>query len=92
MKLKQAIEICKNMAIDSEIEYKHIVTDCEIEAIEIVLKGLENSIPKKKIEDILQNKFITIYEGNAEFPDDATEMKLVRYIREDVLQELLEEK
>ena len=64
----------------------------DIQAIEIVLEELENRIPKKKLEDILQNKFVSFFEGNAEIPDEATEMKLVRYVKYDIIKELLEDK
>ena len=56
----------------------------------------ENSIPipkvKDKIEEILNNKeYRIVFEGNAEFPDDATIINAQKYIKLERMQELTEE-
>ena len=55
----------------------------------------ENYIPvqnvKDKIEKILNNgEYIIIFEGNADFPDEATRIDAQKYIKLEKLQELLE--
>lgn len=55
----------------------------------------ENFIPvqkvKDKIEEILNNgEYRIIFEGDAEFPDDATTINAQKYIKLEKLQELLE--
>ncbi len=52
----------------------------------------ENSIPiekvKDKIEEILNNKeYRIVFEGNAEFPDDATIINAQKYIKLEKMQE-----
>ena len=56
----------------------------------------ENYIPvekvKDKIEEILNNKeYRIVFEGNAEFPDDATIINAQKYIKLEKMQELIEE-
>lgn len=51
---------------------------------------IKNSVSKDKIIEILDNKFVVFYAGDAEFPDDATEINKVKYINAKHLQELLE--
>ena len=56
----------------------------------------ENVIPiqkiKDKIEKILNNKeYRIVFEGNAEFPDDATIINAQKYIKLEKMQELIEE-
>jgi len=58
---------------------------------------MENSIPvqkvKDKIEEILNNKeYRIVFEGNAEFPDDATIINAQKYIKLEKMQELIEER
>ena len=46
---------------------------------------------KDKIEEILNNKeYIIVFEGNAEFPDDATIINAQKYIKLEKMQELIE--
>ncbi len=52
-------------------------------------ESLKNSIPKEKIEEIIQNKSVSMFEGNAEYPNNAEEIKLVEYIKTDDLKELI---
>ena len=57
----------------------------------------ENYIPvekvKDKIEEILNNKeYRIVFEGNAEFPDDATIINAQKYIKLEKMQELIEER
>lgn len=56
----------------------------------------ENYIPKQKVKDkiekILNNKeYRIVFEGNAEFPDDATIINAQKYIKLEKMQELIEE-
>lgn len=51
---------------------------------------IKNSVSKDKIKEILNNRFTVLYEGNAEFPDDATKINKVKYINAKYLKELLE--
>lgn len=58
---------------------------------------MEHSIPvqkvKDKIDEILNNgEYRIIFEGDAEFPDEATIINAQRYIKLEKLQELLEER
>ena len=47
---------------------------------------------KDKIEEILNNKeYRIVFEGNAEFPDDATIINAQKYIKLEKMQELLKE-
>ena len=59
----------------------------------VYLKGIydERDKWKSKIKELLDNKFIVLYEGDAEFPDDATEINEVKYIKAKYLEELLQE-
>ena len=57
----------------------------------------ENYIPvekvKDKIEEILNNKeYRIVFEGNAEFPDDATIINAQKYIKLEKMQKLIEER
>ena len=59
--------------------------------------SFDNYIPKSlvedKIEEILNNKeYIIVFEGNAEFPDDATIINAQKYIKLEKMQELIEER
>ena len=48
---------------------------------------------KDKIEEILKNKeYIIVFEGDAEFPDDATIINTQKYIKLEKMQELIEER
>lgn len=53
---------------------------------------LENSISKEKIEEILNNKYRLFFEGDTEFPDMSTKINAIKYIKAEVLEELLKEK
>lgn len=44
----------------------------------------------EKLEDLINNKFRAFFEGDTEFPDDATEMEIVKYIKATDLEEILE--
>ena len=62
---------------------------------ELLVKRYSTSIPvqnvKDKIEEILNNgEYIIIFEGDAEFPDEATCIDAQKYIKLEKLQELLE--
>lgn len=48
-------------------------------------------IPKSKVREVLDTKYIAMFEGDTEFPDDATIMKTVKYVKVSNIEELLEE-
>lgn len=53
----------------------------------------ENYIPKTKIEEILNNgEYTIIFEGDADFADEATCIDAQKYIKLEKLQELVEER
>lgn len=82
---------------NKELEEKVMQKDLEIIGVEEYTKASmreiiehyytvnEDCIPKSKIKELLDNKFIVLYEGDAEFPDD------VKYINAKYLEELLQE-
>lgn len=65
-----------------------------------VIENAQNDINQKwiqkvkdKIEEILNNKeYRIVFEGNAEFPDDATIINAQKYIKLEKMQELIEER
>lgn len=67
--------------INDNVEQKRTKNDCiPIEKV------------KDKIEEILNNKeYRIVFEGNAEFPDDATIINAQKYIKLEKMQELIEE-
>lgn len=52
---------------------------------------LENSIPKSKLKIILDKNCITFFEGDTDFPDDASRIIAKKYVKAEDLQELLKE-
>lgn len=49
-----------------------------------------NFIPKSKVREVLDTKYIAMFEGDTEFPDDATIMKTVKYVKVSDIEELLQ--
>ncbi len=85
MELKQAVKYLKNIK-DADLR---IVSHIDfLEAMETVLQALENSIPKKKIEDLIEDKMKTFSEENEVITQE--EYYARNYIRK-FLKELLEE-
>jgi hypothetical protein len=67
--------------INDNVEQKRTKNDC------ISIQKV-----KDKIEEILNNKeYRIVFEGNAEFPDDATIINAQKYIKLEKMQELIEE-
>ncbi len=70
------------------------------EQYKTVIENAQNDIKQKwiqkvkdKIEEILNNKeYRIVFEGNAEFPDDATIINAQKYIKLEKMQELIEER
>lgn len=66
----------------------------------VVIENAQNDINQKwiqkvkdKIEEILKNKeYRIVFEGNTEFPDDATIINAQKYIKLEKMQELIEER
>lgn len=91
-----AIEIISNLIEklqkeNEELKRLHIQDNKHLDFI------MEHSIPvqkvKDKIDEILNNgEYRIIFEGDAEFPDEATIINAQRYIKLEKLQELLEER
>lgn len=78
-------------------ENEELKNDYENLSNSVVVKNycIKNSIPiqkiKDKIEEILNNgEYRIIFEGDAEFPDEATCIDAQKYIKLEKLQELLE--
>lgn len=92
----EAIEIISNLIEklqkeNEELKRLHIQDNKHLDFI------MEHSIPvqkvKDKIDEILNNgEYRIIFEGDAEFPDEATIINAQRYIKLEKLQELLEER
>lgn len=91
MELEEAIKQCEKFIKAFKEDDTKSVIGFDIEAIEIVLQALKNSIPKKKIEEILED-----YQERKRYYEDENIEKDNYYfsIEEviEVLQELLEEK
>lgn len=98
--LKEYIAIAPNLDEMTAIKYRNIQENAYVQgraeeqqkAKKIIY---ENYIPKQKvkdkIEEILNNgEYRIIFEGNAEFPDEATCIDAQKYIKLEKLQELLE--
>lgn len=88
-KLQKENEKLKNKLLDT-LEGQKVIE----EETPQYIKG--NYIPvqivKDKIEKILNNKeYRIVFEGNAEFPDDATIINAQKYIKLEKMQELIEE-
>lgn len=49
-----------------------------------------NSIPKSKVKEVLDKNCVTFFEGDTDFPDDASRI-IAKYIKAEVLQDLLRE-
>lgn len=90
MKLEEAIKICKKLL---EVKHEIYFTLTDKVAIETVLKVLENSIPKKKIEDKMKE---LVKEANYRTNDNPTGR--IHFLKEpcdykiQILYELLEDK
>ena len=54
-------------------------------------RAINDGISKQKIKDILNSKYRVFCEGDAEFPEFATKITTVKYIKAEVLEELLQE-
>ena len=88
-KLQKENEELKNKLLDT-LEGQKVIKEETPQYIK------ENFIPiekvKDKIEEILNNKeYRIVFEGNAEFPDDATIINAQKYIKLEKMQELIEE-
>lgn len=76
-------------------ELEEINNELEAEKNEAIRRYNFETIPKQKvkdkIEEILNNgEYRIIFEGDAEFPDEATRIDAQKYIKLEKLQELLE--
>ena len=69
---KKAQQICK------ECKYRKKLKQLEAREQKLI----------EKLEDLINNKFRAFFEGNTEFPDNATEMKIVKYIKATDLKEI----
>ena len=80
----------ENNRLEEQVEYDktHIYTPQTIKLNYIPIQKV-----KDKIEEILNNgEYRIIFEGDAEFPDDATIIKAQKYIKLEEMQELIEER
>ena len=92
MKLEEAVELLKEMQSKALEAYNNLKGNYidkkakdKAEAIEIVLQELENSIPKKKIEDSIK-----LFRSRDDFDYVGTEWRESDVV--EFLQELLEDK
>jgi len=90
--IQQYKELKRNKNIVETIEPKYF-----FEFADIMLNYIENSISKEtikeKIEKIINNnEYLIIFEGDTELPDEASIINAKKYIKMNVLQEILEEK
>lgn len=88
-KLQKENEELKNKLLDT-LEGQKVIKEETPQYIK------ENYISKEKVKDkiekILNNKeYRIVFEGNAEFPDDATIINAQKYIKLEKMQELIEE-
>lgn len=101
-KLEKEYSAMLTKSDEDECDYKRVLKENEeLKADNYELNNritdlLEN-IPiqkiKDKIEEILNNgEYRIIFEGDAEFPDDATIIKAQKYIKLEEMQELIEER
>jgi hypothetical protein len=87
----------ENEELEISNKYTIHLTDKQYNA---VIENAQNDINQKwiqkvkdKIEEILNNKeYRIVFEGNAEFPDDATIINAQKYIKLEKMQELIEER
>ncbi len=87
MELEEAIQILKKEIEPTE---NRIAMELDIQAIETVLAELQNSIPKKKIEDKIK-EYEKLIDDVSESERYSNEIPLYRHDIQ-VLQELLEDK
>ena len=87
MELEEAIQILKKEIEPTE---NRIAMELDIQAIETVLAELQNSIPKKKIEDKIK-AYEKLIDDVSESERYSNEIPLYRHDIQ-VLQELLEDK
>ena len=83
-------EIKKEFAINTEIHKRdEIIKDLK-ETINCLHEtDKENYIPKSKVIEILDKNCVTFFEGDSDFPDDASRIIAKKYIKAEVLQDLL---
>lgn len=48
-------------------------------------------IPKSKVREFLKTKYVAFTEGDTEFPDDANEIKFVKYVKVEDIEKFLQE-
>ena len=76
-----------------ELEEKVKIIDhmCLVNKEEYQLIKNNDYIPKSKVREVLDTKYIAMFEGDTEFPDDTTIMKTVKYVKVSDIEELLQE-
>ena len=87
MKLEEAIKNVEFLIRDLKVDNYNSTF---IQAIETVLEALENSIPKKKIEDKIK-KYLEYDKKVKTYTSDGRENFTAEYYKAKTLQELLEE-
>lgn len=93
-KLNEENKRCMMLAIEKQDYFEKY--RYHLQQNESLTKEFSNVISvqkvKDKIEKILNNKeYRIVFEGNAEFPDDATIINAQKYIKLEKMQELIEE-
>lgn len=81
--------------VDIVLGYRVLTYTIGEKEIQVISNILEEYKKNQKIVDGIKNLIETDYraffEGNAEFPEDATEMKLVKYVTVEKLEKILKE-
>ena len=91
---KRVLEMNKILLKENEElkDFKKQVTEIESTNFIKYKNYISKQEVKDKIEKILNNKeYRIVFEGNAEFPDDATIINAQKYIKLEKMQELIEE-
>ena len=91
---KRVLEMNKILLKENEKlkDFKKQVTEIESTNFIKYKNYISKQEVKDKIEKILNNKeYRIVFEGNAEFPDDATIINAQKYIKLEKMQELIEE-
>ena len=70
---------------------KELETINKIQEYRISVIDERELIPKSKVREVLDTKYMVMFEGNTEFPDDATIMKTVKFVKVSDIEALLQE-
>lgn len=96
--IEEDIKILENMCKNGTESYRNvggkleIVKPAYIKAIENILNAYKkNQNIVDGVKNLIENDFNAWFEGDAEFPNDATKIELIKYIKVEKIEKLLEE-